>query len=306
MTKLIWILGLIFVVLIGSTFFVNRESTPVNASVKMGQALAGDKTGYDRASGPVPIRFPQDHGPHPGYKQEWWYYTGNVQTASGRRFGYQFTIFRSALAPPDSTQPDVQSAWRTNQLYFAHFALSDIEKKEFYAFERFSRGAAGLAGAQSSPFRVWIEDWSATQVGDDVPPMRIQAAEGDVSVDLTMDLAKPIVLQGNNGYSIKGSEFGNASFYYSMTRLATEGTVTVDDETHEVEGLSWMDREWSTDLLADNQIGWDWFSLHLDDGRELLYFNVRNESDDVKPYSHGALIAQDGSKREPGIGRHSA
>jgi len=298
MSKTLWIIGFVFIVLVAGAMFVSQDPAPIGASVQIGQALAGDTTGYTRAVAPKPIRFPEDHGPHPDYKLEWWYYTGNLSTESGRRFGYQFTIFRNALAPPDSTAIDLESSWSTKQLYFAHFAVSDIEEKAFYASERFSRGAAGLAGAQADPFKVWLEDWRAEQTNEGMPPMRVQATQEGAAIDLTMDLAKPIVFQGDNGYSVKGPGYGNASYYYSMTRLNTLGTVTIDGETYEVEGSSWMDREWSTSLLAEDQEGWDWFSIQLDDGRDLMYFNVRHASGDVTPYSDGALIDQDGSKLE--------
>ena len=290
MSRILIAIGVTFALLAGSAFFYSQEPENLIASVGIGQALAGDTTGYARATAPKSIRFPEDHGPHPDYKLEWWYYTGNVKTEEGRRFGYQFTIFRNALAPPDTAVRHTESIWRTNQLYFAHFAVSDIQEEEFYAFERFSRGAAGLAGAQSTPFKVWLEDWAAEQVGDDVLPMQVQAEQGGVKIDFVMDLAKPIVLQGDAGYSVKGPGYGNASYYYSMTRLNTSGVLTINGDAHEVEGLSWMDREWSTSLLAEDQEGWDWFSLHLDDGWDLMYFNVRNTSASAPPHADGVLV----------------
>ena len=298
MTRVLVIIGIVFVFLAGSAVFFSQQNTPLEASVSIGQALSGDTEGYTLALRPVPIVFPEDHGPHPDFQLEWWYYTGNLLTEEGRRFGYQFTIFRNALAPPDTVPVESGSAWRTNQLYFAHFAVSDIQEKEFYAFERFSRGAAGLAGAQAEPFKVWLEDWQATQVVDSMPPMQIKAAQEGVAIDLTMDLLKPIVLQGDAGYSVKGPGYGNASHYYSMTRLDSEGTITINGESHEVEGLSWMDREWSTGLLSGGQIGWDWFSLHLDDGRDVKYFNVRSLAGNEPPFADGALFDVDGAKRQ--------
>ena len=134
MTKIFTIIGIVFLGLLAGAVFFSQNSSPIQATVGIGAALSGDTTGYARALAPAPILFPEDHGPHPEFKLEWWYYTGNLMTAEGRRFGYQFTIFRNALAPPDTTQLQSASSWRTNQLYFSHFALSDIEKKEFYAF----------------------------------------------------------------------------------------------------------------------------------------------------------------------------
>ena len=290
-------MGIAFVLLAASAFLFSREQSLQDVSVGISQVLTSDTTGYARALRPISINFPGDHGPHPAFKLEWWYYTGNLLTTTGRRFGYQFTIFRNALAPPDTTRNNAASTWRTNQLYFAHFTVSDLKNKQFHAFERFSRGAAGMAGAQSEPYNVWVEDWRAMQVAQSMPPMRVEAAQDGIAIDLSMDLAKPIVLQGDAGYSVKGPGYGNASYYYSMTRLQTKGAVTIDGETFEVEGLSWMDREWSTSLLADDQEGWDWFSLHLDDGRDLMYFNVRYASKEKAPYADGALVAPDGTRR---------
>ncbi len=299
MNKVLITITVLFFALIAGVLLLGSEPAPLGASVGIGQAMAGDTTGYSRALGPIPITFPADHGAHPDYKLEWWYYTGNLATQDGQRFGYQFTIFRNALAPPDTglvTTDD--SSWRTRQLYFAHLAVSDIEREAFYAFERFSRGAAGLAGAESAPFRVWLDDWEASQVGDEMPPMRVKAAEDGVAIDFTMDLVKPLVLQGDRGYSVKGTGYGNASYYYSMTRMQTEGTITIDEKAYDVAGLSWMDREWSTSLLSAGQVGWDWFSMHLDDGRDVMYFNVRNEAESSTPYAHGVIVEKDGSKRE--------
>lgn len=295
MKKLV-VLGLVvFGILTAGTYWLNQEEAPITASLALSEALGNDTTGYARALAPRPFVFPQDHGPHPDYKLEWWYYTGNLATSEGRRFGYQFTIFRSALAPPDSALLERETSWATNQLYFAHFAISDIANEKLWHAERFSRGAAGLAGATADPFRVWIEDWQATQVGDTMPPMRIQAAHAPFALDLKLEATKPIVLQGEDGWSPKGPGIGNASYYYSMTRLAADGTVTLGDETFTVTGTSWMDREWSTSFLSETQTGWDWFSIQLDDGRDLMFFQVREQDGTTSPYTDGLIVAPDGS-----------
>ena len=302
MYRVLLAIGLVFVILAAGAFFYSQDQTQLDAYIGIGQALSGDTTGYTRAMGPAPIQFPADHGPHPDFKLEWWYYTGNLTSSAGQEFGYQFTVFRNALAPPGQDDSTSASNWRTNQLYFAHFTVTDVQNKKFYAFERFSRGAAGLAGAQSDPYKVWVEDWRAEQRDETMPPMHVNAADNGIAIDLEMDLAKPIVLQGDGGYSVKGPGFGNASYYYSMTRLKTSGTVLVDGEVHDVEGFSWMDREWSTSLLAEDQEGWDWFSLQLDDGRDLMYFNVRNTLPSVSPFEHGVIVGNAGDKTplEPG------
>jgi predicted secreted hydrolase len=247
---------------------------------------------FARATTPRPFSFPLDHGPHPTYAAEWWYYTGNLHTAEGRHFGFQLTFFRFALSP---TPAERSSAWATSNIYMAHFALSDSESGTFYAFERFSRAAAGLAGASAQPFRVWLEDWHASSQSPTALPMRLVAAEDTIALDLALEAGKPVVLQGNQGLSQKSAEPGNASYYYSLTRMPTSGTIRTSAGTFNVTGLSWMDREWSTSALAPDQIGWDWFALQLNDGREIMYYRLRLRNGNDDPYSKGILVAPDGS-----------
>ncbi len=266
------------------------------------QSAGGIATaGFARATAPREFVFPQDHGPHPEYAIEWWYYTGNLDTAPGRHFGYQLTFFRIGLTPTPIARA---SDFATSNIYMAHFALTDVANQKFYAFERFSRGAAGLAGAQGQPpstglrpgFRVWLEDWGAAGVGADGLPMRLQAAQDDVAIDLTLAGGKPIVLQGDHGLSQKSDEPGNASYYYSLTRMPTHGTIRVGAEINAVSGLSWMDREWSTSSLGSNAVGWDWLALQLSDGRELMYAQLRNAAG-ATIYSDGTLVDPAGSTR---------
>ncbi|MEZ4701484.1 MAG: lipocalin-like domain-containing protein [Rhodothermales bacterium] len=270
-----------------------RPAPPVRPSVDVGTAIGQDTVGYARAYGPRSFRFPEDHGAHPDFKLEWWYYTGNVTSADGRRFGYQFTIFRNALSPPDTSKRATD--WATNQLYMGHLALTDLKSGKFYAFERFSRGAAGLAGAQPQPFRVWLDDWEITQPEASMPPMRIRASEQGVRLDLKLEAVKPMVLQGDRGYSVKGPGAGNASYYYSYTRLRTTGRIETPEGSYDVRGASWMDREWSTSLLNKQQAGWDWFSFQLSDGRELMYFVVRERDAGSQPYTDGVLVQMNGT-----------
>lgn len=248
--------------------------------------------GYARATGPAPLSFPADHGPHPDFQTEWWYYTGNLATEDGRRFGYQVTFFRRALQPP-ADRVERASTWATEQLYLAHFALTDVAGGNFYAFERLARGAVELAGAQSPPYRVWLEDWQVEQVGKD--NYHLRAGQEGIEIDLLMVDAKGPVLQGEKGYSPKGPEVGNASYYISQTRLETSGTVRVGDVGFQVVGLSWMDHEFSTSALSAGQVGWDWFALQLDDGSELMVFDIRREDGSLDPFSSGTLIRPDGS-----------
>jgi predicted secreted hydrolase len=257
-------------------------------------AGAASAEGFSRAEGPQPLAFPADHGPHPDFQTEWWYFTGNLGTADGRHFGYQLTFFRRALVPP-AERLARPSDWAADQIYMAHLALSDVAGRDFEAVERFSRGAAGLAGARAAPFAVWLEDWSIaeTEGGD----WQMRAAVEGLSLDLALRDTKGPILQGDEGYSRKGPEPGNASYYYSLTRLETAGSVQVAGETYEVDGLSWMDHEYSTSALSAGQVGWDWFSLQLDDGTELMVFQIRRDDGLIDPYSSGTLVAADGERR---------
>ena len=258
--------------------------------------------GFERALEPREFVFPADHGAHPSFASEWWYFTGNLESAEGRRFGYQLTFFRNSLQPP-ATSPARTSDWAAQQVWMAHFAVTDVGSRRFVAFDRFQRGALGLAGAQATPWRVWLDDWSLEQLGDAPFPLRLRAREGTadggdggdvVTVDLTIDAVKPIVLQGDRGLSRKGATPGNASYYYSFTRLSAEGTVRVGDAEHEVAGSSWLDREWSTSALEEGQVGWDWFALQLDDGSELMYYQLRENDGSPSPQSAGTVVRADG------------
>jgi predicted secreted hydrolase len=266
-----------------------------SASLSVAEALrSSDNRGYTRALEPRAFSFPQDHGPHPEFRTEWWYYTGNLATAEGRRFGFQLTFFRSALAPE---MPERGSTWATRQAWLAHFALSDIDGERFHAFERWSRGAVGLAGVQAAPFRVWVEDWSAEADGGPVFPMRLRAAQSEVALDLRLDPGKPPVLQGEKGLSRKSSEPGNASYYYSLSRMPARGTVRVGTETFTVTGAAWMDREWSTSSLGAGQIGWDWFALQLSDGTDLMLYQLRQTDGRPDPASSGSVVGPEGASR---------
>jgi predicted secreted hydrolase len=256
--------------------------------------VADEAASFARAEGPRPLEFPADHGPHPDYQTEWWYYTGNLETSDGRHFGYQLTFFRRALVPPTQRQ-DRPSNWAAGQVYMGHFALTDVADRRYQAFERFARGAAGLAGAQAAPYRVWLEDWSVEEVEPNV--VHLRAAQDDLAIDLLLADRKGPILQGDDGYSQKGPGPGNASYYYSQTRLASSGTVQVADTTYQVSGSSWMDHEFSTSALAPDQVGWDWFALQLDDGSELMVFQIRKADGSVDPFSSGTLVAPDGSAR---------
>jgi predicted secreted hydrolase len=228
----------------------------LTASVAAAAPAQTGASGFARATGPRPLSFPADLGAHDDYQTEWWYYTGNLETAEGRHFGYQLTFFRRALVPPDA-RPTRASDWGTTQVYMAHLALTDVGGNRHYAYQRMARGAAGLAGASAEPYRVWLDDW-AVAAGDG-GALGLQAADGSISLHLDLRSTKPRVLQGEGGYSRKGPDPGNASYYFSETRIATEGTVKVDGRSYTVAGLSWMDHEFSTSALSAGQVGWDCF-----------------------------------------------
>lgn len=290
------LVGSVVALAVWGAYTLSQSPSPdsFHARLNLSDVLSGDDAGYARAFEPRAFSFPADHGPHPTFKTEWWYYTGNLHTADGRRFGFQLTFFRSAL----SAEPVKRaSAWAAHQVFMAHFALSDIASQRFYAFERFTRAAQNLAGARGQPFRVWLEDWSAEATDDDALPMRLSAAQDGIAIDLTLHSAKPPVLQGDRGLSQKGPEPGNASYYYSLTRMPTRGTLQIGEQRFDVQGLSWMDREWSTSALSRDQVGWDWFALQLDDGREIMFYQLRQRDGGADPLSKGSLVQADGTAR---------
>lgn len=276
-------------------FWPAPSQAPAQPALSVMGVLAdeADLHRFPTVDGPREFEFPADHGPHPQYRHEWWYLTGNLTTPEGRHFGYQVTFFRFNLG----AMPARESAWATNQVYMAHFAVTDTVGGRFHHFERFSRAALGLAGAQTEPLRVWLDDWQL-QGGEGLLPMQVQLAEGGVSLSLRLQSRKSIVLQGDRGYSRKGPQQGNASHYYSLTRLETVGELTLAGQRFAVSGESWLDREWGSSALGRGQVGWDWFSLQLDDQRELMFFHLRREDGSIDPLSHGVWVEPDGTTRK--------
>lgn len=266
-------------------------------------ALAGEEgiAGLARVEGPEPLVFPRDHGPHPAYRHEWWYITGHLFDDRSRHHGFQVTLFRFNVAPGADT--DRPSAWASDQLWMAHFAITDSAGGEYHHFERLSRGALGLAGGQADPFRIWLEDWTL-KAADDSPgpfPMRVRFRDGDTALTLRLESEKPLVLQGDEGYSQKGPEAGNASRYFSWTRLAAEGELRLEGEVRPVQGQAWKDREWGTSALSEDHAGWDWFSVQLDDGHELMFYHLRLEDGRVDPISKGLWVDPEGNTRRLGL-----
>ncbi|MGI9330425.1 MAG: lipocalin-like domain-containing protein [Gammaproteobacteria bacterium] len=273
------------------------KSQPVQASASVRSLLGpGEDAGFRRAEAPGEILLPRDHGPHPDYRSEWWYFTGNLSADDGREFGFQLTFFRFALA---STAPSRSSDWAADQIYMAHFALTDASRDKHRAVERLARGSAGLAGARIEPFEVWLDDWTAKSTGLEFLPLQLSARDAARGMELKLELGpgKEPVRQGEAGLSQKGAAAGNASWYYSYTRLPAAGSLQLDGEQHGVSGLAWLDREWSTSSLDAGVQGWDWFSLQLDDGRDLMIYSLRQLDGQSAPQSAGSLVARDGDSR---------
>ncbi len=296
MRKLV-LTGLVVILVIGSAIFglaqLQGKEQPAYSADVVDALSGGDITGFARATTVRDFSFPQDFGAHPDFQTEWWYYTGNLATTDGRRFGFEFTIFRRALAP---TLPERQSDWATNQMYFADLAVSDIGAPQFYFRQRFSRGAVGLAGAVVDPrVKVWIEDWTMTAQDDKAATMRLQAADDPISLDLTVQQTKPPTLEGDRGLSAKSPEPGNASYYYSLTRLITNGTITINGTAYPVSGTTWKDHEFSTSVLGKDAVGWDWFALQLDNGRDLMLYQIRKQDGSLEITSNGTLVDADGT-----------
>lgn len=248
---------------------------------------AATPSGFIAADGSRPLTFPADFGAHPDFRTEWWYYTGNLKTAEGRHFGFELTIFRVGLLPPTVELPN-DSEWAGREVYFAHFAVSDVAAGDFYAFQRYARPGPGLAGAQASPYRVWLEDWQITEIAPGV--YQLQARQGEIALELTLTDEMGIVLHGENGYSRKGQEPTNASYYFSQPRLAADGFLEIKQVRYSVRGLAWHDHEFSTGVLDENQIGWDWFSLQFEDGRALMLFQLRERGGGTSETSSGTFI----------------
>jgi predicted secreted hydrolase len=232
--------------------------------------------------------FPRDHASHPEFKIEWWYYTGNVATATGRRFGYQLTFFRVGV---DQT-PVNPSRWAIRDIHMAHLAVSDPQERRYRFDERLSRSGPGLSGAATDRYAVWNDDWRAGL--NEQGQHTLTAASAQASLALVLDPGKAPAVNGVNGISQKGARQGNASHYYSMTRMPTRGTLVVDGERFEVTGDSWMDHEFGTSFLEPEQQGWDWLSIQLDDDRELMLYQLRRSDGTRDPRSSGTIVDAQG------------
>jgi predicted secreted hydrolase len=234
--------------------------------------------------------FPRDHFNHPDFQTEWWYYTGNVTASDGHRFGFELTFFRQAV----SRDPVSQSAWDIRDIYLAHLALSDLDAGDFYHAERINRAGPGIAGIDNSAQRIWNGNWHISWSGSD---QELRAMEGRFSLALLLHSEKPPVIHGENGISQKAEGPGHASHYISFTRLKTSGTILLNGRTHQVSGIAWMDHEFFTHQLEAHQVGWDWFSVQLEDNTELMLFQIRRKDGSIDAFSAGTFIDAQGKSQ---------
>ncbi len=242
-----------------------------------------------------PFEFPRDHGAHLDFQTEWWYFTGNLVSEDGDRYGYQFTVFRRAFT---RDKPKLDSDWAGTQVFLAQAGVTSVRAGEYLVDEIYSRGVLDLAGIRADPFSVWVENWVAEGSAGSCEGclnLSISVSSDEFSFDLALRSVKPVVLHGDGGLSQKSDRRGEASYYYSLTRLQTTGELTVQGQSKQVSGDSWMDHEWFSSALGEEQTGWDWFSLQLDDQRELMLFQVRQHDPSLAPFKYGLFIDQYGN-----------
>jgi len=233
-------------------------------------------------------QFPRDDFSHENFRIEWWYYTGNLQNQKGRRFGYQLTFFRVGL---EGDKPILNpSKWKIGHIYFAHMTVSDIQNEKFHFFERINRKGIKNAGAETDRFLIWNSDWSLSGKGE---KHNLKALEKETGIELSLTPLKKRVFHGKDGISVKGSGKNNASHYFSFTRMQTEGSVFIKGEKFQVKGTSWMDREFSSNQLNRSLVGWDWFSLKLDNHTEIMLYQLRQKDGKIDPHSSGTFVFAD-------------
>ncbi len=273
------------------------RSSVVLLALLLTAAASGQEAGHPPASAGYRValpgyrfEFPRDHFDHPEFQTEWWYYTGNLRTRDGRRFGFELTFFRQAV---DRSAKAASSPWALRDAYLAHFALSDLDEGRFWHQERVNRAGPGLAGIDAASGVVWNGNWRV-RIEDGGADHALEAIAAGHAIRLALRSQKPPVVNGTNGISRKGPAAGEASHYVSFTRLAATGRVEVDDRSYEVEGSAWMDHEFFTNQLGRNQRGWDWLGVQLDDGTELMVFRVRRADGAIDPFSAGTFVAADG------------
>ena len=250
-------------------------------------SISGRAADYKQAAPGYLYEFPRDYFNHPEYQTEWWYYTGNLKAADGRRFGFELTFFRQATARDADTSP-----WHIQDLYMAHFALSDLKGKRFYHVERINREGPGIAGVDERTGMIWNGNW---QVQIAVPKQKLRAIDERFAIQLDLASSKPPIIQGKDGISRKAAGAGHASHYISLTRLLGTGNIDVDGATLKVDGTAWMDHEFFSEAMNAYESGWDWLSLQLDDNSEIMLYRLRHGDGSVDPYSAGTYIDAQGN-----------
>lgn len=273
-------------------------ATSTNPSASPGTRLEtllapADEEPFAFALAPREFEFPRDHGAHADFRHEWWYLTGHLDAAEGQRFGFELTFFRYALAPR-SQRVAGASQWRAAQVYVAHFAITDVSRRQFYFAERRERDALQLAGARSEPLRVWLQDWTLESDG---LQWRLSAGDPAYSLQLTLTAAGAPILNGDSGLSRKSAEPGAASYYYSIPVLTARGALARGTQRLDVRGTAWLDREWGSGALASDQQGWDWFALQLDDGSALMFYALRKRDGTRDPFGAGTWVDANGVAR---------
>jgi len=253
---------------------------------------------WKQATGERTWSFPADHGSHPEYRTEWWYFTGNLMDEAGSRYGYQLTFFRQGIENPTDGGSSLHkdNAWSVQDVYLAHFALTDVGKNRFWYIDRTSRTGPGLAHADTQGMDVHVLNWSARMNNKTII---LNARHQGMEIKLELTPGKPVVLHGQKGMSIKGQKKGQSSYYYSFTDLKTSGSIKtpLNKETVTVKGMSWFDHEFGSNQLAPEQVGWDWFSIRLSDGSDLMVYFLRRKDGSIETSSSGTLIEKNGSSR---------
>ncbi|MFL6415010.1 MAG: lipocalin-like domain-containing protein [Bryobacteraceae bacterium] len=260
-----------------------------------GLAWAFDARVWKTARANYPYSFPRDHFAHNDFQTEWWYYTGNLRAEDGHRFGYELTFFRQAVQLENASE--LPPTWRPDQMYLAHFALTDLDGREFFHTKRLNRRGPGLAGAEETHGRYWNGNWQVRWVHERSGVQELQAVAEAATLRLELKPTKPPITHGQNGVSVKGPFPGEASQYISFTRIASSGTLDWKGKRYAVHGSSWMDHEFFSEP-SDNQLtGWDWFAVQLDTGQELMLYRLRRKDANSEKFSSGTYVDEKGSSR---------
>jgi predicted secreted hydrolase len=268
----------------------NKIALLLMLTVALAPVLHPSVQQFRSASAGYHYEFPRDFFNHPDFQTEWWYYTGNLTAADGHAYGFELTFFRVGVNR-EKTPP---SDWAVNDIYMAHLALSDIGAQRFYHRERLNRAGAGIAGIDATSGRIWNGNWQVILHGDNGGTQKLDAVSDAFALHFDLTSRKPPVIHGMDGVSQKAEGAGHASQYISLTRLAVTGTIDIQGARANVTGLAWMDHEFFTEQLGDNQVGWDWLSVQLDDNTELMLYRIRHKDGSVDPFSSGTYIDANG------------